>query len=108
MAQVTQRIWKSGRRRAKHVGWGFTVQRDGKQVRRFREDWTKDDAERAFSEWTLGVETPAAPPTPTLGMAFGQMVEKFLAEKRAERSARSKTTRSAAFRCWHFSGRTSR
>jgi len=39
MALVTQRIWKGGRgRRFKRACWGFTAQRDGKQVRRFRED----------------------------------------------------------------------
>jgi hypothetical protein len=56
MALVTQRIWRAGPRKVKHAAWGFTGQRDGKQVRRFREDWTKEDAERALSEWTLGVE----------------------------------------------------
>jgi integrase len=85
MAQVTQRIWKSGLRKVKRAAWGFTAQRDGKQIRRFREDWTKDDAERAFSEWTLGVETPSIATPPPAGMTFGQMVERFLAEKRAEK-----------------------
>ena len=52
----TKRIWKSGPRRIKRVAWGVTAQRNGKQVRRFREEWTKEDAERAFSEGTLGSE----------------------------------------------------
>ena len=81
---VTQRLWKSGPRKVKRCAWGFTAQRDGKQVRRFREDWTKEDAERAFSEWTLGLEAPTIATTPPAGMTFGAMVEKFLAEKRAE------------------------
>src|SRR5437870_10026043 len=84
---ITKRIWKSGPRRIERVAWGFTAQRNGKQVRRFREEWTKEDAERAFSEWTLGIEgvtsatdTVAAP----AGMTFGAMVEKFLAKKKSE------------------------
>jgi hypothetical protein len=75
MAQVTQRIWESGPRKVKRAAWGFTAQRDGKQVRRFREDWTKDDAERAFSEWTLGAAPAGAEP---IGMTLGMMLEKFL------------------------------
>ena len=52
-SMITKRIWKSGPRRIKRVEWGFTAQRNGKQVRRVREEWTKEDAERAFSEWTI-------------------------------------------------------
>src|SRR5882724_8207771 len=82
-SMITKRIWKSGPRRIKRVAWGFTAQRDGKQVRRFREEWTKEDAERAFSEWTLGVEAPALAPAPA-GMTFGAMVERFIAKKKSE------------------------
>ena len=85
MAHVTQRIWTTGRR--KHVAWGYSGVRDGRRVRVFREEWTKEDAERALSEWTLGiVPTVATGESPTVaGMTFGQMVERFLAEKRAEK-----------------------
>src|SRR5438876_10499717 len=57
-SMITKRIWKSGPRRIKRVKWGFTAQRNGKQVRRVREEWTKEDAERAFSEWTIEGERP--------------------------------------------------
>jgi len=82
---ITKRIWKIGPRRIKRVAWGFTAQRNGKQVRRVREEWTKEDAERAFSEWTIegvtsATDTVAAP----AGMTFGAMVEKFLAKKKSE------------------------
>ncbi len=87
MALVTQRIWTTGRR--KHCAWGFTAQRDGKQARRFREDWTKEDAERALSEWTLGIQPAPANgggvPTNN-GMTLGEMLDKFL-------EARSKSKR---------------
>jgi integrase len=59
---------------------------DGRQVRCFREEWTKADAEQALAARLLGVappETPA-PSAPPSGMPFGAMLEKFLAEKRSE------------------------
>src|SRR5262245_62952010 len=87
MALVTQRLYRGGRgRRMKRAAWGFTAQKDGKQVRQFREDWTKDDAEQAMAAWLRG-ETPTIAVTPSpiaTGMTLGAMVEKFLAEKRAE------------------------
>ncbi len=82
---ITKRIWKSGPRRIKRVAWGFTAQRNGKQVRRVREEWTKEDAERAFSEWTIEGVTPATDTVAApAGMTFGAMVEKFLAKKKSE------------------------
>jgi integrase len=53
-------------------------------VRRFREDWTKEDAEQAMAAW-LRSEPPTLATKPTVpGMTFDVMVEKFLSEKRAE------------------------
>src|SRR5439155_6871574 len=46
-----------------------------------------EDAERAFSEWTLGIEKPSSATeglAPPAGMTFGAMVEKFIAEKKSE------------------------
>jgi len=85
MALVTQRTWQTGRR--KHCAWGFTAQRGDKQVRRFREDWTKEDAIQALADWMRGVEPQgdSSPKSEAPGMTFGQMVERFIAEKRAEK-----------------------
>jgi integrase len=83
MALVTQRVWRSGARKIKRAAWGYTAQLDGKQVRCFREEWTKDDAERALAERKLGIST-AAPLEAPAGITFGEMVEKFLTEKRSE------------------------
>jgi hypothetical protein len=47
MAQVIQRTWRSGPRRVKRSAWGYTVQIQGKQERKFDAAWSKDDAERA-------------------------------------------------------------
>ena len=87
MAQVIQRIWKSGPRKVRRTAWGYTLQVDGKQIRKYDAAWSKEDAERALAEWTLGIkkalpaEEAVASPA---GMTFGAMVEKFLDEKRAE------------------------
>jgi len=79
--KVTRRVWNTnGRQR---VAWGFSAQRGGTQVRRFKEEWSKADAEAALSRWTLGLEAEAAP-APAAGLTFGEMVDKFLAEKQAE------------------------
>ena len=107
MAKVTERIWKSGRRKVSRAAWGYTVQvpcspnppcphrtktgeiahkRGLGQIQVFREKWTKEDAEKALAARLLGVAPtlPAVEPTAVTGMAFGVMVEKFLTEKRSE------------------------
>src|SRR5438034_1634483 len=78
-------IWKGAPRRIERVEWGFTAQRNGKQVGRGSEEWTKEDAERAFSEWTIeGVTSATDMVAAPAGMTFGAMVEKFLAKKKSE------------------------
>ena len=42
MAEVIQRIWKSGPRKVKRTAWGFTLQVNGKQERRYDAAWTED------------------------------------------------------------------
>jgi hypothetical protein len=76
MALVTQRIWRSGTRRAKRSAWGYTVQMNGKQVRCFREEWSKEDAEKALAARQLG-------------LTLGAMLETFL-----EARAKSKRNKS--------------
>ena len=59
MAKVRQRTWMVPGQRTKRKAWGFvTVGEDGKQIRVFRSDWSKDDAEKALAERTLEIETP--------------------------------------------------
>jgi hypothetical protein len=36
MADVIQRIWKSGTRRVKRAAWGYTLQVNGKQERKLQ------------------------------------------------------------------------
>ena len=60
MAKVRQRTWKIPGQRTKRKAWGFvTVGEDGKQIRVFRSDWSKEDAEKALADRTLEDETPA-------------------------------------------------
>ena len=49
MARVNQRLWKVPGQRTKRKAWGFTAQLDGKQVRRYKADWTREDAEKALA-----------------------------------------------------------
>jgi hypothetical protein len=44
MAPVVQRIWRSGPRKVRRTAWGYTLQVDGKQERKYDAAWTKDDA----------------------------------------------------------------
>ena len=54
----------------------MTVGEDGKQIRVFRSDWSKEDAENALAERTLEVEQQ----TPKdAGITFAQAVERYLA-----------------------------
>jgi len=49
MAQVNQRLWKLPGQRTKRKAWASRPQINGKQVRRYKAEWIKDDAEAAGS-----------------------------------------------------------
>jgi hypothetical protein len=67
MAQVNQRLWKLPGQRTKRKAWGFTAQINGKQVRRYKAEWTQDDAEAELAKALLKIE-PAKPKGP--GITF--------------------------------------
>jgi hypothetical protein len=46
MARVNQRLWKIPGQRTKRKAWGFTAQINGKQIRRYKAEWTQDDRGR--------------------------------------------------------------
>jgi integrase len=56
MAQVNQRAWRVPGQRAKRKAWGFTAQINGRQIRRYKTEWTQDDAERELAAAVLNVE----------------------------------------------------
>jgi len=84
MAKVRQRTWKIPGQRTKRKAWGFvTVGEDGKQIRVFRSDWSKEDAEKALAERTLKIEQPKRKGT---GFTFAQAVDRYLAAKVRKRT----------------------
>ena len=83
MAKVRQRTWTVPGQRTRHRAWGFVTIEDGKQVRRFRADWTKEQAEAALAEVLLKIEQPRAKGG---GITLGQATERYLAAKSRKRS----------------------
>ena len=84
MAKVRQRTWRIPGQRTKRKAWGFvTVGEDGKQIRVFRSDWSKEDAEKALAERMLKIEQPKPK---TAGVTFAEAVERYLAAKARKRT----------------------
>jgi integrase len=90
MAQVIQRIWRSGPRKVKRVAYGYTFQdKDGKQVRVSDASWSREDAEKALAARLLNLTAPSQP-DPAI-VTFKTMTDRFLLEKEA---AKKKTIKS--------------
>ncbi len=83
MAKVRQRAWRVPGQRTKRKAWGFVTTESGKQVRRFKTDWTKEQAEAALAEVLLKIE-PTKPKG--AGITFGDAVERYLAAKSRKRT----------------------
>src|SRR5215471_11015673 len=83
MAQVNQRLWKIPGQRTKRKAWGFTAQINGKQVRRYKAEWTQDDAEAELAKALLQIE-PEKPKGP--GITLAQAAERYLASKARKRT----------------------
>ena len=83
MAQVNQRLWKIPGQRTKRKAWGFTAQINGKQVRRYKAEWTQDDAEAELAEALVQIE-PAKPKGP--GITLAQAADRYLASKGRKRT----------------------
>jgi integrase len=84
MATITKRKWwargATGHRLRK-VAWGYTAVLDGRQVRSFSEEWTKEDAEAALATRILAQPAPPAPPTPK---TLAQVAQEYLDFKRGK------------------------
>jgi len=83
MAQVNQRLWKIPGQRTKRKAWGFTAQINGKQVRRYKAEWTQDDAEAELAKALLQIEPPKQA---SVGITFGEAIERYLKAKARKRS----------------------
>src|SRR5215831_373760 len=83
MARVNQRLWKLPGQRTKRKAWGFTAQINGRQVRRYKAEWTQDDAEAELAKALLKME-PEKQKGP--GIRLEQAVERYLSAKSRKRS----------------------
>ncbi len=80
---MNQRSWKIPGQRTKRKAWGFTVQINGQQVRRYQSEWTREDAEAELAQKLLQVEPEKPKP---VGISLGQAAERYLAAKVRKRS----------------------
>jgi integrase len=83
MAQVNQRLWKIPGQRTKRKAWGFTAQINGKQIRRYKAEWTQDDAEAELAKTLLQIE-PEKPKDPSITLA--EAADRYLAGKARKRT----------------------
>jgi hypothetical protein len=84
MADVIKRIWRSGPRKVKRIAWGYTMQKDGKQIRVTRADWTEADAQKALAAALLGRDLPTPADAPPTVRTLGQLATEYLDFKRAK------------------------
>jgi integrase len=84
MAKVNQRPWKIPGQRTKRKAWGFTAQINGRQVRRYKAEWTQGDAEKALAQALLQLEQKKA--TAAADITFGEAAARYLATKSRKRS----------------------
>ena len=91
MAKIITRTWTSRGptgRRVRHVAYGYTLQVQGKQERKFSLVWSKEDAQQALAARLLAREAPVPPPAPLAapGITFGQAAERYVQAKSRKRS----------------------
>jgi hypothetical protein len=92
MAQVVERIWRSGPRRVKRSAWGYTLMVNGKQVRKYNAAWSKQDAQDALAARIVDRDVPPPlPPAPVV--TFKQMTERYLREKEASKKKNLQSAR---------------
>src|SRR5262245_61695388 len=83
MASVTQRSWRIPGQRTRRKAWGFTLTlADGRRLKSYRSEWTKEQAEAELAKAQLHVEQPKAKPSIT----FAQAVDRYLAAKSRKKS----------------------
>jgi integrase len=83
MARVNQRLWKIPGQRTKRKAWGFTAQINGKQIRRYTAEWTRDEADAELAKALLRIE-PEKPKG--AGITLVRAADRYLAAKSRKRS----------------------
>jgi integrase len=92
MAQVIQRTWRAGPRKAKRVAWGFQLMVNGQRERKYDRAWSEDDARAALVQRQEELAAPPPPPESTVLLVVGrtlqQLAEEYLMykEQRGKRS----------------------
>jgi len=84
VAKVRQRTWRIPGQRTKRKAWGFVTVENGKEVRLFKAEWTKEDAENALAARLLKLDQEPKPKAP--GLTLAQASERYLAAKARKRS----------------------
>ncbi len=99
MASVVKRTWCSRAptgHKVRRFAWGYTLQVNGKQERRFNVVWSREDAQEALAARILERDGPLKK---SVAKTLGEMVDEYLAQKRAlgKRSIRNDEMATAAF-----------
>jgi integrase len=108
MAEVIQRVWRSGPRKVRRVAFGYSIQvpcrpcphrgkkgqvahPDGvRQERVTNVAWTEEDAEKALAARLLGL-SPSLTASASVGITFGQAVDRYLQAKSRKKSIQDDT-----------------
>ena len=102
MAQVIERIWRNGPRKVKRTAWGYTVQINGRQERKYDAAWSREDAEKALTARLLNVATPKVEDVHIV--TFKAMTERYLKEKEISRKRTIENDRKIITRLLAFFG----
>src|SRR5262249_29817268 len=84
MATIQKRTWLSRGptgHKVRKVAWGYTLQVNGKQERKFSAEWTEEEAGAELAKRILAKARPAIRPT-----TLGQAVERYQQAKARKRS----------------------
>ena len=84
MAAVVKRTWRSRGptgHKVRKVAWGYTLQVNGQQERRYDAAWSRRDAEEALAKRLLERD---APPPPAKPKTLAELVTEYLDYKRAK------------------------
>src|SRR2546425_8492806 len=84
MAKIRQRTWRVRGQRTKRKAWGFVTVENGKQVRCFKAEWTKENAENALAARLLKIDQE--PKAKAAGLTFGEAIERYIKTKARKRS----------------------
>jgi len=86
MATIQKRTWLSRGptgHKVRKVAWGYTLQVDGKQERKYSVEWSRDDAQTALDARRLELAASPAPPVEA-PKTFDQVATEYLEFKRGK------------------------